>query len=111
MEIKNPEIKAKDLLRIASEDGRNLLMQSQNVNLSFIKEQPESFSENCCLELLQKKNQRMNEIRESLSAINMVSIAEAMVEMGECAAARQSLQYFAGSNVIFKYKGFSRTSI
>lgn len=39
----------------------------------------------------------MNEIRESLSAVNMVSLAEAMAyqEMGENAAARQSLQYYA----------------
>ena len=45
MEIKNPELKAMALLQIASdaEDSRNLLMQSQNVNLVFIKEQPESF--------------------------------------------------------------------
>lgn len=40
----------------------------------------------------------MNEIRESLSAVNMVSLAEAMAyqELGETAAARQSLQYYAG---------------
>lgn len=46
----------------------------------------------------EKISQRMNEIRESLSAVNMVSLAEAMAyqEMGENAAARQSLQYYAG---------------
>ena len=40
----------------------------------------------------------LNEIRESLSAVNMVSLAEAMAyqELGESAAARQSLQYYAG---------------
>lgn len=40
----------------------------------------------------------MNEIRESLSAVNMVSLAEAIAyqEMGENAAAIQSLQYYAG---------------
>lgn len=39
----------------------------------------------------------MNEIRESLSAVNMVSLAEAMAyqEMDENAAARRSLQYYA----------------
>lgn len=100
MEIKNPELKAMALLQIVSdaEDSRNLLMQSQNVNLVFIKEQPESFFGKLLSGATPDKiSQRMNEIRESLSAVNMVSLAEAMAyqEMGENAAARQSLQYYA----------------
>lgn len=100
MEIKNPELKAMALLQIASdaEDSRNLLMQSQNVNLVFIKEQPESFFGKLLSGATPDKiSQRMNEIRESLSAVNMVSLAEAMAyqEMGENAAACQSLQYYA----------------
>lgn len=100
MEIKNPELKAMALLQIASdaEDSRNLLMQSQNVILVFIKEQPESFFGKLLSGATPDKiSQRMNEIRESLSAVNMVSLAEAMAyqEMGENAAARQSLQYYA----------------
>ena len=100
MEIKNPELKAMALLQIASdaEDSRNLLMQSQNVNLVFIKEQPESFFGKLLSGATPDKiSQRMNEIRESLSAVNMVSLAEAMAyqEMGENAVARQSLQYYA----------------
>lgn len=100
MEIKNPELKAMALLQIASdaEDSRNLLMQSQNVNLVFIKEQPESFFGKLLSGATPDKiSQRMNEIRESLSAVNMVSLVEAMAyqEMGENAAARQSLQYYA----------------
>lgn len=100
MEIKNPELKAMALLQFASdaEDSRNLLMQSQNVNLVFIKEQPESFFGKLLSGATPDKiSQRMNEIRESLSAVNMVSLAEAMAyqEMGENAAARQSLQYYA----------------
>lgn len=100
MEIKSPELKAMALLQIASdaEDSRNLLMQSQNVNLVFIKEQPESFFGKLLSGATPDKiSQRMNEIRESLSAVNMVSLAEAMAyqEMGENAAARQSLQYYA----------------
>ena len=100
MEIKNPELKAMALLQIASdaEDSRKLLMQSQNVNLVFIKEQPESFFGKLLSGATPDKiSQRMNEIRESLSAVNMVSLAEAMAyqEMGENAAARQSLQYYA----------------
>lgn len=101
MEIRNPELKAMALLQIASdaEDSRNLLMQSQNANLTFIKEQPESFFGKLVSGATPEKiKQRMNEIRESLSTINMVSLAEAMAyqEMGENAAARQSLQYYAG---------------
>lgn len=89
------------LLQIASdaEDSRNLLMQSQNANLAFIKDQPESFFGKLLSGATPEKiSQRMNEIRESLSAVNMVSLAEAMSyqEMGENAAARQSLQYYAG---------------
>ena len=101
MQIKNPQLKAMALLQIASdaEDSRNILMQSQNANLTFIKEQPESFWG----KLLSGANpdkisQRVNEIRESLSAVNMVSLVEAMAyqELGESGAARQSLQYYAG---------------
>ena len=101
MQIKNPELKSMALMRIASdaEDSRNLLMQSQNANLVFIKEQPESFWGKLISGVNPEKiSQRMNEIRESLSAVNMVSLAEAMAyqELGESAAARQSLQYYAG---------------
>lgn len=101
MEIRNPKLKAMALLQIASdaEDSRNLLMQSQNANLSFIKDQPESFFGKLLSGATPEKiSQRMNEIRESLSAVNMVSLAEAMAyqEMDENAAARRSLQYYAG---------------
>ena len=74
-------------------------MQSQNANLTFIKEQPESFWGKLISGANPEKiSQRMNEIRESLSAVNMVSLAEAIAyqELGESAAARQSLQYYAG---------------
>lgn len=45
----------------------------------------------------EKINSRMIEIRESLCAVNMVSLTEAMAyqEMGESDASRQSLQYYA----------------
>lgn len=101
MTINNPELKAMALLRVASdaEDSRNLLMQSQNANVLFIKNQPESFwGKFVSAATPEKVNSRMNEIRESLCAVNMVSLAEAMAyqEMGESEAARQSLQYYAG---------------
>ncbi len=100
MQIKNPELKAMAFMRIAfdAEDSRNLLIQSQNANLNFIKEQPESFWGKMISGAKSEKiNQRMTEIRESLAAVNMVSLSEAMAyqELGESAAARQSLQYYA----------------
>ena len=100
MQIRNPELKERALLQIASdaEDSRNLLMQSQNANLLFIKEQPESVIGKLIYGAKTDKiNQRMSEIRESLSAVNMVSLAEAMAyqELGETSAARQSLLYYA----------------
>lgn len=100
MEIKNPNIKLMMLLRLVadSEDSRNLLMQSQNANLNFIKKQPNTFWGKLKSGDNQEKIQeRINEIRESLDAINMVSLVEALAyqEMGEDIAARKSLQYYA----------------
>ena len=100
MQIRNPELKTMALIRIASdaEDSRNLLMQSQNANITFIKDQPKSIWGKLIHGKPPKEIcRRMNEIRESLSAANMVSLTEAMAyqELGESAAARQSLQYYA----------------
>jgi hypothetical protein len=101
MSINNPALKEMALLRIASdaEDSRNLLMQSQSANLTFIKNQPESFWGKLISGAAPEKvNSRMNEIRESLCAVNMVSLSEAIAyqEMGETEAAQQSLKYYAG---------------
>lgn len=101
MSIKNPELKNMALLRLVSdaEDSRNLLMQSQNANVVFIKDQPESFWGKLISGATPDKiNSRMAEIRESLCAVNMVSLAEAMAyqEMGETESAQISLQYYAG---------------
>lgn len=98
--IKNPELRGMALLRIASdaEDSRNLLMQSQKVNIEFIKAQPESFWGKLVSGANPDKvNDRMEEIRGSLSALNMVSLVEAMAyqEMGETRSAQLSLQYYA----------------
>lgn len=100
IEIRKPKLKEMALLQIVSdaEDSRNLLMQSQNANLAFIKDQPESYFRKFFSGAPPEKiAQRMNEIRESLNAVNMVSLAEAMAyqELGESSAARQSLQYYA----------------
>lgn len=71
---------------------------TSNANLTFIEEQPESFFGKLINGAMPEKiNQRMNEIRENLNAVNMVSLAEAIAyqEMGENAAARQSLEYYS----------------
>lgn len=113
MLINKPELRSMALLRITSdaEDSRNLLMQSQIINLAFIKEQPESLWGKLITGAKPEKiSQRMNEIRESLSAINMVSLAEAIAyqELGEGEAARQSLQYYASylQNAYLSTDGF-----
>ena len=100
MEIHDAQIKTMALLRIASdaEDGRNMLMLSQKENVKFIKEQPESFWGKLTSGAKPEKIEgRMNEIRESLGMINMVSLVEAMAyqEMGEYEAAKHSLGYYA----------------
>lgn len=100
MVIKNQKLKELALMRIAndSEDSRNLLILSQNVNLDFIKNQPESFwGKILPASSPDKMDDRIKEIRENLYAVNMVSFVEAMAyfEMGEAEAAQQSLQYYA----------------
>lgn len=100
MVIKNQDLKSMALLRVVldAEDSRNLLIQSQNVNLTFIKNQPDSFFKKLISGAAPEKiNSRMNEIRESLYAVNMVSLSQAIAyqEMGEIEAAQQSLQYYA----------------
>lgn len=99
MEIKNPELRAMALIQIASdaEDSRNLLMLSQKTNVGFTTDQPESFFGKIIGGATPEKiNSRMNEIRESLCAVNMVSLAEAIAyqELGEDSAARRSLAYY-----------------
>lgn len=99
MSIKNPELKQIALLRIVSdaEDSRNLLMLSQSANLEFIKNQPESYLKKLLFgDDADKINARMAEIRESLNAVNMVSLTEALAyqEMGETEAAQVCLQYY-----------------
>ena len=100
MEIEDPKLRSTMLCQLASsaEDSRNLLMFTQEANVRFISEQPESFIQKVIHGAPVKKiNARMNEIRDSLCAVNMVSFAEAMAynEMGETAAARKSLEYYA----------------
>ncbi len=97
--FQNIELRNAALLRIAmdAEDSRNLLMQSQKVNIDFIKQQPESLWEKILKGATPKEiSSRMNEIRNSLYAVNIVSLVEAVAyqEIGEIQAAQQSLKYY-----------------
>lgn len=97
--FQNIGLKSEALLRIAmdAEDSRNLLMKSQKANMVFIEEQPESLWGKIVKGATPKEIAlRINEIRESLHAINSVSLVEAMAyqEMGEIDAAQQSLKYY-----------------
>lgn len=100
MKISNSELKAQALLLIAHdcENSRNALMKSQSVNVDFIKSLPTSrlgkfFSK----KKLKAIDCRMDEIRNSLSALNRVSLAQAIAyqELNELPAANQSLNYFS----------------
>ena len=100
MVIRNLKLKELALMRVASdsEDSRNLLMLSQSAALEFVKNQPESnLGKLLSRTNFDKTDDRINEIRENLYAVNMVSFVEAMayVEMGEIEAAQESLQYYA----------------
>lgn len=98
--ITNAELKTMTLLRIAAdaEDSRNLLMLSQNANVEFIKNEPESLIKKLLAGSSKDKiDSRISEIRDSLYAVNMVSLVEAIAyqEIGENEAARKSLEYYA----------------
>lgn len=100
MTIKNDDLRTRALLNLASdaEDSRNLLMQSQSANLLYIKDQPATFIGKFLNGSKQNDiNNRMNQIRESLNAVNMVSLVEAIAyqEIGETSASKLSLQYYA----------------
>lgn len=100
MKIRDPQLKQMALMQIVSdaEDSRNLLMLSQKTNVAFIMSQPESFFGKLLSgDSSEKINARMGEIRESLGAVNIVSLAEALAyrDMGEDDAALESLRYYA----------------
>ena len=100
MKITNPDLKNQALLRIAldCEDSRNALMKSQSANVDFIQNLPTSFAGKFFSKSrLKKIDIRMDEIRNSLYTLNMVSLTEALAyqELNEPAAAHQSLEYFA----------------
>ncbi|MGT2866352.1 hypothetical protein [Streptococcus fryi] len=99
-EIVNPQLRTSMLLQVISdaEDSRNLLMLSQKSNVSFIQEQPKDTFGKLLKGVKQEKiDSRINEIRDGLSAVNIVSLSAAIAynELGEEKAAQKSLEYFA----------------
>lgn len=87
-EISDSNIRTMMLLQVISdaEDSRNLLMLSQKSNVNFIKEQPDStWGKLLKGDKPDKIEARMNEIRDGLAAVNIVSLSAAIAynELGE----------------------------
>ena len=98
--INNLELKRMALLRIVAdaENARNMLMLSQKANVKFIQNQPEAFIEKMLKGASPDKiESRMNELRDNLEVVNMVSLVEAMTYhvLGEYEAAKHCLDYYA----------------
>ena len=98
--IKDSKLKKEALLRIAldAKDSRNLLMLSQKTNINFIKNLPEeNWKKIFSLTTSNEIDLRMNEIRESFSTINLISLVEALAyhQLEEYDTEQQSLVYYA----------------
>lgn len=111
--FQNKSLKKQALLQIAmaAEDSRNFLMKSQRENVAFIQSQPESFWKKMISSAAPKEiSSHMYEIQNSLYAINLVSLVEALAyqEIGEPVAAQQSLKYYGEhiQSTFLAQKGF-----
>lgn len=98
-EITDPNLRREALLRIAmdAESSRALLMRSQTNNIKSIASQPESLLGRIVHTPDTKRNdEKINSLRDSMSALNTVSIAEALAyqSLGETNAAVKSLQFY-----------------
>lgn len=103
--LKNIDVKTSLLLQVISdaEESRNLLMLSNKASLKYIIDQPEGNIKKLFKGDTQEKiDSKINNLKVSLNAINMVSLVEALAykELGEDEAAKESLLYF--SNFIDK---------
>ena len=97
--FKDSELRRNSLLRVAldAEDSRTRLMASYKENIEFIKSLPESNLEKFfSFTSSSKIASRMNELRESFSAITMVSFIEASIYhmLDETKSEYQSLIYY-----------------
>lgn len=101
MAIENPQIRQLALMNLtaSAEDSRNKLMLSQIETVEFLKKQPTDFWGkflNGAKE--QEKDRKITELRESMNALNMVSLTETISyqELGEQKAANIALDYYGG---------------
>jgi len=99
MLIENPNLRQLALMNLAAsaEDSRNKLMLSQMEIVEFLKNQPKDFWG----KLLnganeEEKDNKIYELRESMNALNMVSLVEALSyqELGEQKVANLALDYY-----------------
>ena len=98
MAIGNPSIKQLALMNLtaSAEDSRNQLILSQIENIKKLKNEPEDFWGKLTRGNEKDTDTRINELRESMNALNMVSLTEALAyqELGEQKAANLSLNYY-----------------
>lgn len=99
MNIEDSNLRRSALLDIAhtAEDSRNMLMLSQRKNLHFIESQPETYIKKVLNGAdLKTIDQKLDEIRENLCAINIASLVEAVAyrELGKIKSSQESLKYY-----------------
>lgn len=97
--IKDNNIKTMALINLisSSEDARNALMLSQSSNLEIIKKQLDDFIERFLNGKDDKEiDKRMNEIRENLNSVNILSLIETVAyqELGEEYSAKICMEYY-----------------
>ena len=98
--IADPKLKKYALLNLVSsaEDARNTLMLSQTSKIDFIDKQPKSTIGKLRKgDNYKKIDSKINEIRENLNAVNLISLIESLAyqELGERDAAKISLKHYA----------------
>ena len=97
-QIQNKELQTQALLMVAhsAEDSRSRLMLGMKENIQFIMKQPESVFEKLFSNNLDEINDRMNEIRSRVIAINQDSLTEATAywALGEKQAALNTIDNY-----------------
>lgn len=102
MAIENPQIRQLALMNLtaSAEDSRNKLMLSQIETVEFLKKQPTDYWGKFLNRAKEEeeKDRKITELRESMNALNMVSLTEAISyqELGEQNAANIALDYYGG---------------
>ncbi len=99
MAIENSNLRQIALMNLtaSAEDSRNKLMLSQRENVEFLKKQPLGFWGKFLKGAKEEvKDSKIDELRESMNALNMVSLVEALSyqELGEQKAANLTLEYY-----------------